>query len=133
MASSLPGHDGSAFTHELEGAPPVDPSQRPHVGGLVIGPKYFQTLDVSLLLGRTFTDSDGQAGVFTVIVNHTFATKAWPREHNPLGKRLPPSERRLDRALLTVVGVVPDVFQNDTIRGQFDPLIYLPYRYQPEE
>ena len=132
IASSLPGHDGSALTYELEGAPPIDPRQRPHVGGLMIGPEYFRTLDVGLLLGRVFADSDGQAGVSTVIVNHTFATKAWPGEDNPLGKRLRLASEDGTQPWLTVVGVVPDVFQNDMIRGQFDPLIYLPYRQQPQ-
>jgi len=98
----------------------------------MIGPEYFRTLDVGLLLGRVFADSDGQAGVSTVIVNHTFATKAWPGEDNPLGKRLRLASEDGTQPWLTVVGVVPDVFQNDMIRGQFDPLIYLPYRQQPQ-
>jgi putative ABC transport system permease protein len=35
------------------------------------------------------------------------------------------------QAWLTVVGVVPDIWQNDMIRREFQPLIYLSFRQKP--
>jgi putative ABC transport system permease protein len=71
-------------------------------------------------------------------VNQRFASQHWPDE-DPLGKRL----RLFDGATspvgatpedwLTVIGVVPNIVQNDGTRQQFEPLIYLPYRQRPQQ
>jgi putative ABC transport system permease protein len=55
-------------------------------------------------------------------VNERFAATYWPGEH-PLGKRLrsKPGEWR------TVVGVVPNILQNDPLRQDFRPLVYVPF------
>jgi putative ABC transport system permease protein len=133
ITSSLPGHGAESFTYELEGAPPVDPRRRPHVRGLLIGPSYFQAMNIRPLLGRAFTESDGMTAVPVVIVNHTFAARFWPGEGNPLAKRLRLFTDGAPQSWLSIVGVVPDVAQNERIRNQFDPLIYLPYRRQPQQ
>ncbi len=132
VASSLPGHEGNRFGYEIEGAPLVDPRQAPQVGELGIGADYFRVMDTPPLLGRAFTDADGVAGGPVVIVNRAFAGKFWPGAQNPLGKRLRLVVDGKPGSWLTVVGVVPDIFQGDTLRKRFDPLIYLPYREEPE-
>jgi putative ABC transport system permease protein len=131
VASSLPGRDGDRFSYQLEGAAPVADRQEPHVGGLVIGSDYFQVMEVRPLVGRMFADSDDTAGAPVVIVNHAFAAKFWPAEGNPLGKRIRLINDGVPQPWRTVVGVVPDIFQNYLVSGEFDPLIYLPYRQEP--
>jgi predicted permease len=132
IASSLPGHDPNRFPYELEGAAPLDPQQTPQIGELGIGAEYFRVMDVRPLLGRVFTDADGAAAGAVVIVNRACANKFWPGERNPLGKRLRLVVNGKPKSWLTVIGVVPDIFQSDTMRNRFDPLIYLPYREEPE-
>ncbi len=123
VASHLPLGRWQTFSYQLESAAP-DPSRAPHIGAIVISPDYFRVMRVNPRRGRTFTDSDGAAGVPAVVVNESFAAKFWPGE-NALGKSLRLVKERSPQRWLTVVGVVPDILQN--LRLQRDPLIYLPY------
>lgn len=129
VASSLPGQDGMDFVYELEGAGPVDTRRRPQLRGLVVDASYFHAMDVRPLVGREFTGGDGAGAPPAAIVNHSFAAKFWP-EGNPVGRRLRLIEDGVPQPWLTVVGVVPDIWQNE-MRREFEPLIYLPFRQRP--
>jgi predicted permease len=63
-------------------------------------PGYFETLQIPLLAGRTFTDSDTAASQPVAIVNQTFARK-YLKSDNPVG-------RYLNKNML-IIGVVADV------------------------
>jgi len=63
-------------------------------------PGYFETLQVPLLAGRTFTDADTATGQPVAIINQTFATK-FLKDQNPIGHYL--GKNRL------IIGVVGDV------------------------
>ena len=82
--------------------------------------------------GRVFNESDGIAGAPAVIVNESFAAKAWPGE-DPIGRHFRLArEAGLARGQalepwLTVVGMVPDIQQNFQRPVERAPLIYLPY------
>jgi predicted permease len=139
VASDLPTDGFDQYPYEIEGAPPVDPKNRPQVGGLVIGADYFRVVQVTPRLGRVFTEADGAGSVPVVIVNRRAADKFWPQQ-DALGKRLriiavPPNSPRgtaaTPQAWLNVVGVVPDILQDDNTR-EFTPLIYMPYSQQPQ-
>jgi len=129
VASSLPGQDGMDFAYELEGAGPVDTGRRPQVRGLVVGAGYFHAMDLRPLVGREFSSADSVAGALVAMVNHSFAARFWPAG-NPAGKRLRLLEDGAAQSWLTVVGVVPDIWQND-MRREFEPLIYLPFGQRP--
>lgn len=96
----------------------------------MVGADYFRVMQVRARRGRVFTESDGMAGAPAVIVNETFAAKAWPNE-DPVGKRLRLTGGHTPRALLTVVGLVPDIKQNPNQPLASTPLIYLPYAMGP--
>lgn len=130
IASILPGHGANSFAFELEGSPHDDASPRPRVRGLVVGPGYFRTMDVKPMAGREFTEAGGLAGPPAVVVNRSFATQHWPHR-NPVGQRLRLFENGMPQRWVTVVGVVPDVWQSDEVRRDFQPLIYLPFAQKP--
>jgi putative ABC transport system permease protein len=138
VASDLPAESPDVFAYEAEGAPPTDSGNPSRANGLVIGRDYFRTLGVKVGAGRVFTDADAAGGQPVVIVNEMFARQSWP-EQNPLRKRLRLIERRqgaVGKGLpsgpwLTVVGVVPDVLQDDE-SFELAPVIYLPYRQRPQ-
>ncbi len=132
VASNLPGGDANRFGYELEGVPPIDPRQAPQIGELGIGADYFRVMEANPLLGRGFTNADGVAGGPVAIVNRAFALRSWPGDRNPLGKRLRLLTNEKPGPWLTVVGVAPDISQSNTLRKTFAPLIYLPYREEPE-
>jgi len=72
-----------------------------------VTPGYFETLQIPLLQGRTFTDADGPNAQHVVIVNETFARKFF-RGTNPIGKYENPGGLTAGDAGTMVVGVVGD-------------------------
>ncbi len=65
------------------------------------------------------------------MINQSFAAKYWPSQ-DPLGKRLrlyvpnKPGEWR------TIVGVASKIIQDDPTRQEFLPVVYVPFRQQPQ-
>jgi predicted permease len=130
LASHAPIQGSYTWRFQLE-ARPAAVQNAPTVSGLYITPDYFRTLGAPLLRGRAFEESDGGGGRQAVIVNERFARKYWPGE-DPIGKRL-----RLQRdpgdGWYTVSGISRDLRQNDpNQRPELDPLVYLPYREDPD-
>jgi putative ABC transport system permease protein len=130
IASSLPTSPSLKFPYELAGSEPVDPERRPTISALVVGEGYFHTLAAAIVAGREFQNTDGVSGVPVVVVNQRFASEYWPGE-NPLGKRLRVFDGTTPGAWRNVVGVVPDIVQNDDTGQKTEPLVYLPYRQMP--
>jgi putative ABC transport system permease protein len=127
ITNAIPTDRALKVPYELSGGAPLDEQQRPKLSALVVSPSYFRTLKTAVLSGREFNDFDGASGLPVAIVNQRFATKFWP-EQDPLGKRLRLFDGNTPQAWLTVVGVVPNISQNDSTRQEFDPLVYLPFR-----
>ena len=75
---------------------------------------YFRTLDIPLLRGRNFTESDGPETRRVAVVNQTLARNLWPGD-DPLGKELMEpdftSAGQIRMDILEVVGVVGNVRQ----------------------
>ncbi len=85
---------------------PVPPGQRaPGIFFNSVDPAYFETLRIPLLLGRAFTDADGEAAQRVAIVNETMAKHIWPGE-NPIGKQF--SATSDSGPFLEIVGVARD-------------------------
>lgn len=81
------------------------PSDRSHAWTDVVTPRYLDVVGTPLRRGRAFTDQDTAVSLPVVIVNETFARRAWPGQ-NPLGRQV--RTERADGPWLTVVGVVAD-------------------------
>ena len=129
LANSLPAHFAGQQTIEIEGKP-VSPDDREPVGFCGIGSNYFGVVSGAAISGREFNDSDRQGSLPVAVVNRSFAARFFPGE-NPIGKRLRSLVRNRPGDWLTVVGVVPNIMQNDPTRQQFKPLVYVPLRQRP--
>jgi putative ABC transport system permease protein len=74
-----------------------------------VSPGYFQTLGISLVAGRYFTEMDNENSPRVVIISQGLASRYWPEE-NPVGQRIQlgadPKE-----PWRTIVGIVKDVKQ----------------------
>ena len=112
IALTMPTGGSMSMPYELAGAPVTDEQRRPNLAVEVVSSNYFQTMDVPVLRGRAFNDADGVAGTPVAIVNQRMAEKFWPGDE-PLGKRLRVYDNKTPVAWLTVVGVVPNILQND--------------------
>ena len=103
----------------------------PDANYVVIGPRYFQTLQVSLSEGRRFADFDTASSQPVAIVNESLAQKYWHGQ-DPIGKRLKASGDANDKSQpwLTVVGVAGNV-RTEGQYAPFLPEIYVPYTQYP--
>ncbi len=85
----------------------------------IVSPRYFEAMDIPLLVGRRFVDADGQGAAKVAILNQTLARIMWPDE-NPIGRRLV-----LKGETIEVIGVVRDIRGRDLFASP-DPMLYLP-------
>jgi len=134
---ALPGVESAAFTLSLPIAgsqwgsvfvvgdqPVVDRSQIPIAAFNPVSTEYFQTMGISLLRGRSFSEADGPQSPKVAVINETMARHFWPNE-NPIGKRLKQGWPEWTTPWREVIGVVADVKLNGVI--DTTPLhVYLP-------
>ena len=92
---------------------------------------YFGAMGLRLRAGRIFTSRDGAGAPLVMVVNETFARRAWPGT-DPIGKRVACCEPGPDNGpnWKTVVGVVADV-RADGVDRTAPPEFYLPMAQAP--
>ena len=89
LASSLPFDTAIDLPFAIEGRYRND-GRNEGVGDgqyRAVGGRYFETLQIALRRGRTFTDADGIGAVGVAIINETAARRYWPGE-DPIGHRI---------------------------------------------
>jgi hypothetical protein len=79
------GWDAPEFTAEGQDAERA--AANPSLNLESIHPNYFETLGVTLVRGRGFTEADGRGAPEVAIVSEDVAERTWPRG-DPIGKRL---------------------------------------------
>jgi putative ABC transport system permease protein len=88
------------------------------------GTRFFETLEIPVLSGRSFTDDDSPQSPAVAIVNARYAHKFLGSE-NPIGRHLSASVRGQKKDL-EIVGLVADVFATG-LRSAAPPTVYVPY------
>ena len=124
--STLPLSGNQTDTNFLiEGRPAPPPNQEPSAWFNSISPDYFQAMQLRLIKGRNFTDSDNEKSPLVAIIGETMARKFWPSE-DPLGKRIGrgPDKWR------EIIGVVRDV-RHFSLSTDPPPTMYFPMRQVP--
>jgi predicted permease len=120
-ASSAP-LAGSVFkTIIKEGDNPETMTARVLATAVVTTPGYFQTMEIPLLRGRDFSETDRDAAVHVAIVNQTLADRTWPNQ-DPIGKRF---RFFTDTGYRQVVGVVKTT-KYTTLGEDPQPAAYTP-------
>lgn len=69
---------------------------------------YFHAMDIPLLRGRTFAESDDAQAPLVVIVNRKLAEHYWPHQ-NPIGQHIHIGSNQYSGPPMTVVGEVADI------------------------
>lgn len=132
MGLPLSGMD-FVISFEVEGRPPVPPSQRPAMQVRVATPDYFSTIGIPLKRGRGFSDDDRQGTTPVVLITETAARMFFPNE-DPIGKTIKLGWGRgggaRRRAGGEVVGIVGDV-KEAGLDEPNPPHIYMPLRQWP--
>ena len=126
IASALP-LTGQTWVDELiRPDHPVPQTERPLVNVRFVNPEYMATMQIPLLAGRNFADSDRNNPNVALISERT-AKEAFGRE-DPVGRKIAGVDPDDDSAA-TVIGIVADA----RINGLKDtaPMVYLPHWIWP--
>ena len=113
----------------IEGVPPVPPEERVEYPIETVSPGYFETVGMTILRGRGFTEADHPDAPPAVVVNETLARTAWPGQ-DPLGRRIRPGGENSQAPWMTVVGVIRDAHRAD-VKRPIRPEVYLSTLQQP--
>ena len=106
----------------FEGHPTPPGRQAPSVLSNSVDPPYFETMRLTLLRGRIFTDSDNETAPRVAIINQTMGARFWPRE-DPIGKRF--SMDGDTAPFMEVVGVTANG-KYKTVGEDAEPFFYVP-------
>jgi predicted permease len=96
------GWDAPQFT--AEGQDAARAAANPSLNLESIHPGYFETLQVTLVRGRGFTDRDRHGAPEVAVVSEDLAARTWPGE-DPIGKRLKLGDLESTEPWRTVAGV----------------------------
>jgi putative ABC transport system permease protein len=126
LASNAPFGGGPTRALLLEGRDGSS-GPRPSARTISISSGYFETLNVSLLQGREFTDQDGATDHGNVIVNQRFVALHFPHGE-PIGKQIAFVNDSADGSpdRFTIVGVSPSIRQDP--QPEPEAVVYFPYR-----
>ncbi len=136
VTSSLPSASMDGRFYRLEGREVATRQEVPRSHFAAVSPGFFDTFEIPISTGRAFTAADREGAEPVVIVNRSFAERAWPGS-SPLGQRLrfgrEDREGEEPEPWRTVVGVVPDAwmndFRDDDPAGLYGPIAQLDYRF----
>ena len=130
VARGLPieSWSGQFFVNQDQPNPPA--GHVPDANYVVVGPRYFETMQMPLRAGRPFDDRDTAGGLPVVIVNEELARTQWPGQ-NAIGRRIKmggPSDTHWP--WLTVVGVAGSAMTQGPQSG-VRAEVYVPYQQYP--
>jgi putative ABC transport system permease protein len=123
FAFSVPlGYYSSAMAVFLDERPINPGEQAPVIGCNFIDGDYFETMQIPIVRGRAFRESDNDTAPLVAIVNQAMADRLWPNQ-DPIGKRF--HTRTVDSPLTEVIGVAKNAKYLALFEGT------LPYLYVP--
>jgi predicted permease len=113
----------SPDTVSISGYQPPPGQTAPSVEYNVIGPDYFRTLEIPLIKGRDFSNTDQENSPYVAVISQAMAEKYWANR-DPIGEHFSlggdPSHT------IQVIGVANDVRYHG-FSGPIDPYFYLPF------
>src|SRR3954453_19652293 len=136
----LPGVQAVGITHSMplvgdyvlgfniEGRPPIDPSDLPKTNYYSVTPDYLRAMGIRLVRGRMFTPQDDAKAPRVALINETMARQFFPNE-DPIGKRInitngPDTWRQ-------IIGIVADIKQygvdKPTSAQSYEPFAQVPF------
>jgi len=123
---------------DIAGRPSPPPREEFVAQYRVIDPQYFQAMQIPLLRGRYFTNSDNKESPGVAIIDQDLARKYWPNQ-NPVGQQVRvhlheaksvPYRPSASNAWLTIVGIAGDIQEGGPAYLKSGKL-YLPYQQVP--
>lgn len=129
LASELPlmvnQNQRGPIVREGEGDPP--PNKGFNSECSFVSPRYFETVQTKLLVGREFTERDDENSPPVVIVNQEFARRFFQDERNAIGKRF---RFQQGTPLMEIIGVA-ETGKYSTLYENPTPFMFLPVTQHP--
>jgi putative ABC transport system permease protein len=132
--NATPPDNGWNVKFEILGRPSAS-EQRARIN--FVSPEYFPILEIPLLTGRIWDQSETKRGAKLAIINDTMAKQYFPNG-NAIGQRIRVPELKGDPPMVVtvpesdgwieIVGVVGDAF-NDGLGKPVKPAFYIPYTF----
>ena len=126
----IPGVRGASLSHVAfiaagSGTPINVPGDPPDMSTrlLYVGPQFFRTMQIPMLLGREIEDRDGPGSREVAVVSEQFARKNFGDE-NPIGRRLIMAGRAPRD--MEIVGVAKEA-RYGGLKRAVPPVVYMPY------
>jgi predicted permease len=126
MAGDIP-LNGSELTHSLAfyGRPAVAVGDEPSVDTSCVMGDYFRVMQIPLLAGRTFAETDRENQPLVAVINQALARQFFAGQ-DPIGQRIRWARDEGAPRWMTVVGVVGDVKQFALWQPAF-PAVFTPF------
>ena len=130
ITSQLPLTRNMSSVYTIQGQT-FDTPPHSHVG--LIGPEYFTTLQIPLLGGRFFTDSDRGTSTPQVAIIDDNTAKAYFGGRDPIGQKLSFSFEGTEKEPIwrTIVGVVRSVKHTSPLENETKGEVFLPFQQIP--
>jgi putative ABC transport system permease protein len=120
--SALPFADlGAATSFTIEGRPAPAPGEKLTTDVRVADERYFQTMNIPVVAGRTFTEQEAVEDRRVAVVNEAMVRKYFPGEE-AVGKRILVSMAG-EPVPTEIIGVVGDA-RYDKLDGELRPMVY---------
>ncbi|HZS54470.1 MAG TPA: ABC transporter permease [Bryobacteraceae bacterium] len=107
----------------LPGSAKQEGHDLPTTSYVSVGPKFFQTMQIPMLAGRSLGPHDVDGAPLAAVVNEVFATTYFPGR-NPLGQRFGLGNSQAGD--LTIVGVAKNT-RYSSLKDAIPPVVYISY------
>jgi predicted permease len=122
--------DNETTFFSIEGQAALKTIELPSADLQIASPDFFETLKISAVAGRVFSDADNADATRVAVISRSMAKRFWPKG-DELGHRIKLGAADSTEPWLTIVGVAGDVRQNwwNPITR---PVIYEPFAQGPQ-
>jgi predicted permease len=122
--------DNETTFFSIEGQSALKPSEMPSADLQIASPDYLETLKISTVAGRVFSDADNADAARVALISRSMENRFWPKA-DALGHRIKLGAQDSTEPWLTIVGVVGDVRQN-WWNALTRPAVYEPFAQAPQ-
>ena len=130
MSNLIPRDGGGDYTYvQVEGRPySRDQASVAFYAGVT--PHFLKTLDVPILRGRDFTDTEGNSKSAVAVIGDSMAKKYWP-DQDAVGRRFALELDAKTRAMtwFTVIGVSREIAIDEVGETSLPDVAFVPYPY----
>jgi predicted permease len=129
LTSNLPGLGAAESDVEIEHSTINQAAHRPSVSYVVQAPGYLDAINLPILLGRDFNETDGTLNHKAAIVTRACAERFWPGQ-SAIGRRFRfYDEKNKPGDWITVIGVSANIVQEMNEKSP-KPLLFVPLRQE---